>query len=75
MRFDYDQLSTASQSLVDHQTKRPDLRFTVVITCVLVMPVMWVHSLADDRVHPGGVALGYLEAGQSAGFDDKVIYT
>lgn len=32
------------------------------------------YSLANDRVHPGGVALRNLKAGQSAGFDDEVIH-
>lgn len=36
---------------------------------------MCVYSLADNRVHPGRVALRNFEAGQSAGFDDKVINT
>lgn len=35
---------------------------------------MCVYSLANDRVHPGGVALRNLEAGQSTGFDDEVIH-
>lgn len=34
-----------------------------------------MYSLADNRVHPGGVALRNLEAGQSTGFDDEVIHT
>lgn len=34
-----------------------------------------VYSLADDCVHPGGVALRNLEASQSAGFDYEVIHT
>lgn len=32
-----------------------------------------VDLLADDGVHPGGVALGDLEAGQGAGLDDEVV--
>ena len=36
---------------------------------------MWVYSLANNRFHPRGVALGNLEAGQGAGFDDEVIHT
>lgn len=37
--------------------------------------LMCIYSLADDRVQPGGVTLGNLEAGQSTGFDDEVIHT
>jgi len=37
-------------------------------------PFTRVYSRADDRIQPGRVALGDLEAGQSAGFDDEVIH-
>lgn len=57
------------------QTNITYFLFPVYVTCVWVRLFMCVYSLADDRVHPGGVALGNLEAGQSAGFDDEVIHT
>ncbi len=46
-----------------------------IFTCMRVSWFMCYYSLADDCIHPGGVALRNLEAGQSTGFDDEVIHT